>query len=337
MNTQADRVEEEAAAWDARLRGGRTGFRERLAFHAWLEADAGHRDAHDRLQAALSALRANADLPELSALRDEARFTVEGSRRRRFVTIVSASAAAVLLCILVFATQTHRGAELAGQLAGDTIYATSPHERTRVTLDDGSVVTLDAGTRLAARLGASRRQVTLLAGHALFQVAKDTRRPFVVKAGDRTITALGTVFDVRVSAEELRVTLTEGAVAVRPARPGRGAREQILKPRQQLIARTGAAAPELRLVDTDKATSWAEGQVFFENESLATAAQQMNQYSHAKIVVDPAVAQLRINGMFRTSNQQGFLEALEMALPVVVRRDAQGQMRVSGRPGDSTD
>ncbi|MGK6353851.1 FecR family protein [Sphingomonas sp. DT-207] len=335
MTKSTDRVEEAAAAWDARLRGARASFRDRRAFHAWLEEDPEHRATHDRLQTALSALRAHADLPELSALRDEARFSVHENRRRRLATMLTAAAAAVLLCIFVFATQTERGAELAGRIADDSIYATSLHERTRVTLDDGSVVTLDAGTRLAARFGAARRDITLLAGHALFQVAKDPKRPFVVQAGGRTITALGTVFDVRVSPEELRVTLAEGVVAVRPASQGRGARQQILKPNQQLIARTGASAPELRVVDTDKAVSWADGQVFFDNEPLASAAQQMNQYSHQKITVGPSVADLRISGMFRTSNQQGFLDALEIALPVEVRRDKQGHAFVSARAGDA--
>lgn len=335
MTKSTDRVEEAAAAWDARLRGARASFRDRRAFHAWLKEDPEHRATDDRLQAILSALRAHADLPELSALRDEARFSVHENRRRRLATILATSAAAMLLCILVFATQTERGSELAGGIGGDAIYATSAQERTRVTLDDGSVVTLDAGTRVAARFGAGRRDVTMLAGHALFQVAKDPKRPFVVRAGGRTITALGTVFDVRVTPEELRVTLAEGAVVVRAARQGRGTRQQILKPNQQLIARMDARAPELRVVDTDKVVSWADGQVFFENEPLASAVQQMNQYSHQKIAVGPSVADLRISGMFRTGNQQGFLDALEMALPVQVRRDEQGRAFVSARAGNA--
>ena len=91
------------------------------------------------------------------------------------------------------------------------------------------------------------------------------------------------------------------------------------------------ATPELRSVDTGKALSWADGRVFFEDEPLASAVEEMGQYSQFKIVVDPAVADLRINGMFRTTNQAGFLEALEVALPVDVRRDEQGQIFVSKR------
>jgi transmembrane sensor len=331
MTKHLDQAEDTVAGWDARVRSGKASFRERRTYHTWLEQDPEHRAAHDQLQAALSTLRAHADLAELSALRDDARDHVQKYRRRRFASIV-ASVAAILLVILGFATQTERGAELTGQFAGTTVYRTSSDERSRVTLTDGSVVTLDAGTRIAVRLEKSRRHVTLLGGHALFEVAKDKRRPFVVKAGDRTITALGTVFDVRLSPTELRVTLAEGAVAVRPARPGRGAVQRILKPSQQFVERTGAASQVLQFVNTEKELNWADGRIFFDDEPLASAVEQMNRYSHLKIVVDPAVAGVRINGMFRTSNQQGFLQALEMTLPVEVGRDDQGRVSVSPRP-----
>jgi len=81
--------------------------------------------------------------------------------------------------------------------------------------------------------------------------------------------------------------------------------------------------------------------VFFENERLASAIEEMNLYSSRKITVDPAVADLKINGMFRTDNRAGFLEALETAFPVAVRTDTQGGIHISparpatGQEGDS--
>lgn len=332
MTWLVDEAEEAAAAWDARLRGTKATFQDHRAFQAWLKQDVEHRAAHDRLQAALGSLRAHADLPELSALRDEARSTVHKSRMRRLASMISVVAAAAIILLLVAVPQTERSVEILAFLQGERIYSTTPDERTRITLADGSVVTLDSGTRLTARLGRSRRDITLLTGRALFQVAKDSQRPFVVKAGKRTITALGTVFDVRLSPRELRVTLAEGTVAIRPVNPRRGSPQQILKPHQQLVAIAGAAAPELRTVDVDNALSWADQQIFFEDEPLASAIDEMNRYSRLKIIVDPAVADLRINGMFRVSNQARFIEALKIALPVDVRSNKEGRLVVSRRP-----
>src|SRR3546814_11377892 len=64
------KADEAAAAWDARLRGARASSRDRAAFQARLKQDSEHEAAHDCLQAALSLLRANSRLPELSPLRD---------------------------------------------------------------------------------------------------------------------------------------------------------------------------------------------------------------------------------------------------------------------------
>lgn len=337
MSQNIETVEEAAAAWDARLRGTKVTFRDRRAFHTWLRQDAAHQAAHDRLQAMLAALRAHADMPELSALRDEARASVHATRRRRFAAVASLAAAAVLVLALVTFTRSERSAELAAMLHGETIYATAPDERARVTLADGSILTLDMGTKVAARIGAARRDVTLLAGRALFQVAKDPQRPFVVRARGQSVTALGTVFDVRLAPREVRVTLAEGSVAVRPLHPRRGGMtQQVLKPHQQFVAIDGEAAPRLRTVDTDRALAWADGQLFFDNEPLARAVEEMNEFSPRKIRVDPAVAGMRINGMFRTSNQAGFLEALEVTLPVEVHHGAQGNVYIVPKAGPGT-
>src|SRR3546814_12278593 len=111
---------------------------------------------------------------------------------------------------------------------------------------------------MLARIGSGRPEIHLNRGRALLGVAKEPQRPFVVKAGDRTITALGTLFDVDVSPTELRVTLAEGVVAVRPVRSGAGPAQQLLKPRQQLVAAAGAASPKLRIVDKIGRASWWE-------------------------------------------------------------------------------
>ncbi|HVF95520.1 MAG TPA: FecR domain-containing protein [Sphingomonas sp.] len=327
-------ADEAAAAWDAQLRGTKTSFRNHHAFQTWLQQDPEHQRAHDRLQAAIRMLRMNADLPELSALRDEARNSVEASKRRRWASVFAVAAALAIVFLLAIATpRTAPGAAILARLHGEQLYATTRDERTRIELADGSVVTLDADTRIAVRLGAARREIKLQNGRALFKVAKDPRRPFVVRAGERTITALGTLFDVSLSPRELRVTLAEGSVAVKPLASGRGTPPQILKPQQQLVAFAGATKPTLRTVDVDNALGWADRQIFFEDEPLASAIDEMNRYAGSKIVIDPSVADLRINGMFRMSNQQGFVDALKIALPVDVRRDSQGRLLVSRRAG----
>src|SRR5690606_5015875 len=77
-------------------------------------------------------------------------------------------------------------------------YATKVGERLNVRLEDGSIVALNTATVLEVAYSPGRRDVRLVRGQALFEVARNHDRPFIVTAGDRRVTALGTAFDVRV-------------------------------------------------------------------------------------------------------------------------------------------
>jgi transmembrane sensor len=93
-------------------------------------------------------------------------------------------------------------------------YTTAVGQRSTITLRDGSSVELNARTRVKVDFTETRRSVELVDGQALFHVAKNPHRPFIVRAGNREIVAIGTAFDVRVDAAYLRVTLIEGKVAI---------------------------------------------------------------------------------------------------------------------------
>jgi transmembrane sensor len=342
--SSAQTVEERAAAWDARLRSPDASDADRSAFRAWLHADPAHAEAFDQLQAALAALRDHAAHPELSALRDQGSLAARRAMARRARRRLAAGLVAAGLCGLAVAAALQpwrQATDLRGSAsdriaamtapAGAKLYQTALNERSTVSLQDGSSVTLDSGTRLAARFLPGRREIMLLDGQALFHVAKDPSRPFVVRAGDRTVTALGTVFDVRLDKGRVRVTLLEGRVAVRPIAAGTGGRVAVLQPRQELVE-VSQGMPVVRAVDVDKAVSWTEGRLYLEDEPLSQAVEEMNRYAQNRIVLtDPALGALRVNGMFRTDNQTGFVAALQATLPIDARTDDQGRVLLQRR------
>jgi transmembrane sensor len=94
------------------------------------------------------------------------------------------------------------------------LYATDIGERRSITLADGSTVDLNARSRIRVEFSGAERHVELLQGQALFQVAKDKNRPFIVASGDATVRAVGTQFDVNRKASGTTVTVLEGRVAV---------------------------------------------------------------------------------------------------------------------------
>src|SRR5207249_1896122 len=107
-------------------------------------------------------------------------------------------------------------------------YSTGVGEQRSIELADGSTVSMNSKSRIRLRYSQAERSVDLLEGQALFHVAKDHARPFIVKADDTRVRAVGTQFDVYERRSGTVVTVLEGEVAVlAPAiaqapRPGEG-------------------------------------------------------------------------------------------------------------------
>ena len=231
------------------------------------------------------------------------------------------------------ARQAYRDAR--GTLAGN-VYTTEIGQRSTVTLDDGSILTLNTDSRVSLHYESGLRSVALERGQALFKVAKDRARPFVVDAGGRRVTALGTEFDVRVSERTFEVTLLEGRVKVTREHDERESADPPLaelQPGQQFVE-VAKARPQVREADVKRVVSWRRGQVVFEDERLEDAVAEMNRYSRQQVVLgDERLASLRISGAFNTGDTGTFVEALVAYFPI--ERDPEerkGTIVLSPRP-----
>jgi len=347
MDRQAlDRIADETGYWDARLRAPDCTDADRARFAQWRDAAASHRQSFDRLQVLIATLRGETGRAGVRGLRDAALARVRRRQRRRTWSV--AAGIAFLLAgaaIWTMVPESNRWApvHVLAALAHPDRYATGIGQRSTVTLQDGSTVELNTRTQLEVHFSDAQRSVTLVEGQALFHVAKNPQRPFVVHAGDREIVAVGTEFDVRLDADSVRVTLLEGKVEVERSGPV-SSRPQSLDPGQQLVAElvsvagkaagtsttlaasAGKRRPQdgeavVRSVDVGKFTSWREGRVFFEDLPLGEAVAEMNRYSAIQIGVDDsALSNLRVNGMFRAGEQEAFVTALQDYFPISVTR-----------------
>src|SRR5882757_99741 len=93
-------------------------------------------------------------------------------------------------------------------------YTTQIGERLSITLEDGSTIELNARSKVRIRFSKVERDVELIDGQALFEVAKDKARPFNVRSGETVVRAVGTEFDVYRKKNGTTVTVIEGRVAV---------------------------------------------------------------------------------------------------------------------------
>jgi len=184
-------------------------------------------------------------------------------------------------------------------------------EQRALTLEDGTRVFLNTDTQIVVHYDDTLRRVELKSGEALFNVAKNPQRPFVVTAGDREVKALGTSFVVRKDERQIAVTLVEGEVSIRPLAPQAPVYETFtLTPGQRMTFAVGAP-PRLDTPPLEASTAWRRGQVVLDDTPLSTAAMEMNRYSATKLVIaEPEIQQVRVSGLFQAGDSVSFANAV---------------------------
>lgn len=334
----------EAAVWVARLHGPSRSPKMEREFREWQARSAAHRHAFERttdMWEAVPRVRlADAYASAKSSTNASTSWRASGAdapggvggygRQGRRLCWASLLVVPVLAAagFLIFRMS----------LQGDA-YATKVGEQQLIVLDDGSRMTLNTDTKVRVKMHADRRSVEVDEGEALFEVAKDPRRPFVVRAGGSEVEALGTVFSVRLAdgvahlADKLAVTLVEGQVKVSadpsagfgglaPSSPvlmHAGERIQLAK----LAIGDGRAQQQLDRPRMDRLLAWKRNEAVFEDVRLSDAIAEMNRYSRTKIILagDAVLGQLRVSGQFRTGDNANFAQAVSALHGLTLRRD----------------
>lgn len=297
----------EVAHWFARHRAGALTPADRAAFQAWLEADPDNREAYEaasELWGDFNDLRTH---PRLMRLREEARSAI--GRRRTGRRVVAGAAAVAVVLLGVAAYQGLR--VLSGLIAPQpTSYATRIGQTMSVSLPDGSLVVLDTNSELRSWASGKTRRLELVRGRAFFKVAKDPAHPFVVQAGDHSVTALGTQFDIDLRPKSLKVVLSEGRVRVKSDRSAGGAASAIdMNAGYQLVAHDGDWS--LSRADTRSAEGWIAGRLVFDDTPLSAIAAELGRYSTAPITVAPEVADQRMSAVLPAKDPEAFVASVE--------------------------
>lgn len=336
---------EAATWWFARIQRGPLEIAEERAFESWLEGD-GAAEAFDRARRAWTTIGETAELPRMRALRTAALARTRQRPRAAYLWPRAAGVAAALA--LCAALGIGLGVIPLGSLRGDgeslkrmgaPDFVTLVGERRSVTLPDGTIVTMNTDSALDVSFTEGARVVRLTKGQAFFEVAHDEAAPFMVEAGGRRITALGTAFDVRLDPDRFQILLVEGSVAVNRSpyafAGADGAREFVLRPGEGLIAAFGAPE-QVEQVDISRQLRWRDGFVEFDGELLINVVAEMNRYTSAPLSVqDPRVADLRVSGVFRTGDQSQFVDVISRVLPVAAQSSPGGMTELVWSPPDT--
>lgn len=297
----------EAEFWFVRLLEPDCPAAERAAFEQWRAASKAHADAYDEVgQLWALSHEAIVDDPLLAAAGRRALRQPGPRSGRRWLAPALALAALLVLAVLVLPRWVARHVVPAG-----IEYATLTGQQRTVDLRDGSSMVLDTDSDVVVSYSDEVRRVDLRRGRAQFHVHGDKQWPFVVHANGGTVTAVGTMFQVRLDGDEAEVTLLEGRLAVATL-VDRQARHASLAAKQQLeFDRSGLIGP-VRPADMVSAEGWTQGKLFVHDWRLPALLAEMNRYSATRLEIDdPALRDVRISGVFRTGDQQTLLQVLQ--------------------------
>lgn len=283
----------------ARLQGDARPPARDAAFKDWLAADTANQRAFEKATDIWAAL------PGAAALLEEAaplQRTKHGTFRQRSPVAYFAIAASVLLAVSI-------GIIL--MFARPSAYSTAVGEQKVATLSDGSRIALNTDSSVEVRYDSDERLVELDRGEAMFEVAHNSARPFIVRAGNKQVRAVGTSFVVRRDRDGVMVTLLEGKVAVTDVTPETSAtKPTYLNPGERLRVSVGKPS-KIDAQPADVATAWRRGQAVFSDTSLGDAISELNRYGGPRLATDdPRLAGLKISGVFATNDTNEFANAV---------------------------
>jgi transmembrane sensor len=328
MNSRAtpetEAIREQAEHWFLRRRAPDCSAEERHACDAWINASPEHAAAYLRTQMLWDDLDLLADDPEIARWRAEVRVN-ETPPKRRFLGWAIGLSFAVLSACLALGLR-YQQSESPRPAAKE--YATTPGEQRVLALEDGSHLTLNTDTRIRVRMDAKSRDVELLRGEALFDVAHETERPFHVRTGDITVTDIGTSFDIHNDATTTQITLISGLAEV--TRNG-DTNAVELTPGDQLVSDTSTWHKQT-VSDLASVTEWTSGHLVFHATPLRDAVAKINRYDKGRIVIaDRSLETLQISGDFRIGNAQAFARALQSAFPIRAETTPDGETHLRAR------
>jgi transmembrane sensor len=302
MSSTNHEIDSQAADWAVRRDLGALSAREQAEFQAWLDADVRHLGAYGRAEAVLARLerlgRVGRDVEDEPAH--------SGWTRRRTMLAAGAATAAAAAIGVAFVPR---------RAARDGLFTEIGQVR-EIVLTDGSIVSLNTDSGISVEYTGTARNITLIKGEALFEVAKNKNRPFVVSAGGTQVRAVGTAFTVSHLPERpVQVLVKEGIVELQrtdvpQAPPVRAvANVRVVVPPDAPIITT--TMPEEKLA---RGLEWQHGRIALDDETLADAASEFARYSEVRIVVDPAISRKTVTGLFASSDPVGFAKTAATVL-----------------------
>jgi len=334
-------IKETAASWLVRVDSGELTEAESTELKTWLQSSEFHRRYFRELTRnweIFEALAPMAELYPLPPLKKEA-VAPAGAATSSWIdkfrsTPAFAAYALTIMLVVIFIRQP--------QPVESYAYQTAPGQHSTYTLSDGSVVSLNTNTKLQITFTRDTREIKLVYGEGNFAVAKNKSRPFLVKAGDGAVVAVGTAFDVRYAGTDVDVIVSEGTVKVFSEAPSP---DKLELTATNLNAKTEALVSAGNSISYNKVVTqvapldqrsllnklaWLKGNLIFDGETLEQVIAEVSRYTDKKIIIkDEQLKQLKVGGHFSTNNLDELLYALGKSFHINIKKQGENQIELT--------
>jgi len=209
-------------------------------------------------------------------------------------------------------------------------------QKLTLKLSDGSRVHLNAQTKLVFPdyFSQAERAVTLVYGETFFEIAHDSKRPFLVRTRGAVMNVLGTSFNVHASDEDITIiTLVDGKVNVNAAEG-----HTTLAPASQAVVASNGEISVHEHVNVDALTSWKDNTLTFEHTTLAEAVRQLEDWYGVNITLtNTALRKCIITATFKDETLLNVLKSFHFMLGIQFRMNGkevliQGKGCTNGKP-----
>lgn len=326
-------IPEQAAEWLLRWHCGDLSIAERFEYLQWLKTSPVH-IAETLRMCRLYSWLGNTKLKLFVTNEDSFSNVVEMPPREREsvaardarteglwkVRIAAGVAAVALSAVLAFVVKT---------TWLDHTLQTQASEWRSVPLSDGSSVTAGPYTKLRHSFSDGQRRIDLQQGKALFRVAKDPSRPFLVDAGVAIIRATGTQFSVERRGEQVTVTMRQGAVVVTPAAGVAAPFASVNLSTDEQLTISGSGTPAFAHVNSEELTEWSRGRLIFNpGHTIKAAVDEFNEFNGIKIVVDESTGARPMRGTFEANDPQSFAASVQRITGSTVVQESPKLLRI---------
>jgi len=301
-----DELIDSATHWYVLLRSGQATAGDWQRYEQWRAADPRHDALCRQLETRLGVFQ----VPQAQGVSGKVlQQALEAPSSRRQVLQVALAGGGVALGAALLAQPL--GLPLT-ELTADI--RTGTGERRTVTLDDGSELLLNAQSAADIQFDPQRRLVRLREGELLAKVAGDRLRPFLIQTDHTRLRAYGNRFLVREREGQGQVAALNGAVQIDGQN---GERLHLTAGHEVRYNREGFGSVQ---ASSSGATAWVDGFLQVRDRPLAEVIDALRPYHNGVLRLDPAVAGLRVSGLYRLDNPQQILDTLARTLPIHITR-----------------